>query len=359
MAAGSGFDQELRRHSFTWLVTGAAGFIGSHLVETLLELNQNVIGLDNYSTGSRDNLADVARLVGSPLWKNFRLIEGDIRDPETCREACQGVDFVFHQAALGSVPLSLQDPVLTHHVNVSGFINILLAAKDASVRRMVYASSCAIYGDNSHLPLCEFEQVRPISPYAASKAANELYAQAFYHSYGFPVVGLRYFNVFGERQDPNGPYAAVIPKWIKSMLNGESVRIHGDGSNTRDFVYVGDVVRANIAAALTTAKADGSVYNVAAGYPTSLNELHKTLVDHISAFGCTEPLKAQYGDARPGDIVHSQASIARSQEDLYYNVTDLSTGLRRAMAWYAGQMEDLEFHKPAENTFLQSTLPKL
>lgn len=356
MTATGVFDRELQMHSFTWLVTGAAGFIGSHLVQKLLELNQKVVGLDNYSTGSRDNLTDVEGMVGARAWKNFSMFEMDIRDLETCKRACQGADFVLHQAALGSVPLSLHDPILTHDVNVGGFINMLIAARSANVQRFVYASSCAIYGDNSNLPLAESEQARPISPYAASKAANELYAQAFCKSYCFPIVGLRYFNVFGERQDPNGSYAAVIPRWIKCLLEGEAVRVHGDGWNTRDFVYVQNVVQANISAAMSEGCASAGVYNVAGGCPTSLNELYKLLALHASELGRVPPPKVQYGDPRAGDIIHSHASIERSLDDLDYQVTDLASGLKRAMAWYASQSIEVSYPEVIDASYLQTTI---
>jgi UDP-N-acetylglucosamine 4-epimerase len=316
-----------------WLVTGAAGFIGSHLVEALLAANQFVVGLDNFSTGRRQNLKPFSS-VGDG---RFTLLEGDIRSPDTCREACRGVDYVLHEAAQVSVPASMEEPVTTHDINVTGFLHLLLAARDQHVQRVVYASSCAVYGDSAHLPLKEDEPPRPLSPYAASKLANEIYAGSFARSHGLPAIGLRYFNVFGPRQDPKGVYAAVIPQWATAMIHGRPVGIFGDGSTTRDFCYIANVVQANLLAA--TVELDGvshAVVNVAAGVRTSLNELFALLqtmllpdYPHLADF------QPAHRDFRPGDIRHSHADITKARQLLGYTPGHtVEGGLRAALAWY-------------------------
>lgn len=328
---------ELRRHRRSWLVTGAAGFIGSNLVERLLSLGQRVIGLDNFSTGYRHNLDDVRACVGEAAWAGFEFIEGDIRDLETCRRACDGVDYVLHQAALGSVPRSLADPITTNASNVTGFLNMLVAARDARVKRFVYAASSSTYGDHPGLPKVEDRIGRPLSPYAVTKYVNELYADVFQRCYGIECVGLRYFNVFGRRQDPNGAYAAVIPKWIGQLLAGERCRINGDGETSRDFCYIENVIQANLLAAMVEGEGvTGEVYNVAVGDRTTLNQLYGAirdgLVQHRPELAGLEP---EYGDFRPGDVRHSQADVSKARTRLGYAPThDVRRGLGEALEWY-------------------------
>jgi UDP-N-acetylglucosamine 4-epimerase len=319
-----------------WVVTGVAGFIGSNLLEELLGLKQNVVGIDNFSTGHRTNLEEV--LAGS-LARNagFRMVEGDIRELDTCRTACEGADYVLHHAALGSVPWSMDDPLRTNAVNVDGFINMLVAARDARVKRFVYASSSAVYGDILDYPQLEERLGRPLSPYAASKSINETYALAFQMSYGLQAIGLRYFNVFGRRQDPAGAYAAVIPRWIASLLRGERCRIFGDGETTRDFCYVANVIQANLlAATIEDVNATGQSYNVACAESVSLNQLFHMMRDKLAQ---EEPhLSAatpQYDPFRPGDIRFSGASIEKAQRLLSFSPThSVDQGLAEALEWY-------------------------
>jgi UDP-N-acetylglucosamine 4-epimerase len=311
---------QLRESPRRWLVTGAAGFIGSHLLETLLRCDQAVVGLDDFSTGHRHNLDEVRSLVSAAQWARFGFIEGDIRELRTCREACSGVDFVLHQAALGSVPRSLADPLTTHAVNVDGFVNMLVAARDAAVGRFVYAASSSTYGDHPDLPKVEERTGRPLSPYAATKLVNELYAEVFARCYGIDAVGLRYFNVFGPRQDPLGAYAAVIPKWIAAMLEGAAVEIHGDGQTSRDFCFVANAVQANVMAALATPAAGrAEVYNVAVGERTSLLRLHELLAMNVARVRPeVAPGPPRFGPFRPGDVRHSQAAIDKARRELGY-----------------------------------------
>lgn len=322
----------------TWLVTGAAGFIGSNLVEELLALGQVVVGLDNFSTGHRSNLDEVlnAHPERAP---RFTMIEGDIRDLDVCRAACEGADYMLHHAALGSVPWSVADPLTTNAVNVTGFVNLLVAAKDAGVSRVVYASSSAVYGDAAEQPQVEAHVGQPLSPYAASKAADETYALSFQRSYGLESIGLRYFNVFGRRQDPSGAYAAVIPRWITNLLRGEPCTIFGDGETTRDFCYVANVVQANILAATTDARATAQVYNVACGESVTLNELFAMLRDHLLAEGADVSYATpQYGEFRTGDVRFSCASIDKARELLGYSPSHpVDAGLAEARAWYVRQ----------------------
>ena len=322
-----------------WLVTGAAGFIGSNLVEHLLKLGQIVVGLDNFSTGHRQNLADVRSCVGDEAWARFRFIEGDIRDMAACHAACAGVDFVLHQAALGSVPRSLEDPITSNASNVTGMLNMLVAARDARVTRFVYAASSSTYGDHPGLPKVEDRIGRPLSPYAVTKYVCELYAGVFQRSYGLETIGLRYFNVFGRRQDPDGAYAAVIPKWVMRLLRGEPCRLHGDGETSRDFCYIDNVVQANVLAATANGPATDEVYNVAFGQRTTLNELFALIRDGLVPYSPdvagAEPL---YGDFRPGDVRHSLADIAKARERLgYAPAFSVADGMRLALGWYAGQ----------------------
>jgi UDP-N-acetylglucosamine 4-epimerase len=321
----------------TWLVTGAAGFIGSNIVETLLRLNQNVIGLDNLSTGRADNLAQVRGAVGSKYWRNFRWTKGDIRDPGICRRATRGADYVLHQAALGSVPLSLEDPISTNDSNVNGFVNLLWAVRANGVKRFVFASSSAVYGDETRMPQIENRIGRCLSPYATSKRINELYADVFARCYGLEIVALRYFNVFGPRQDPNGAYAAVIPKWIAAMLASEPICINGDGSTSRDFCYVSNVVQANLLAATTkNPKAVNQTFNVALGAQTNLNELFELLRNCLSKTNSyISECKPRYGKFRPGDILHSRASIVQARRLLGYEPShSFRQGLDEALDWY-------------------------
>jgi UDP-N-acetylglucosamine 4-epimerase len=320
-----------------WLVTGAAGFIGSHLLETLLSLNQTVVGLDNFATGYQHNLDQVRELVSAEQWARFRFIEGDICNPDDCNAACAGVDYVLHQAALGSVPRSLENPIATNAANVSGFLNMLVAARDAKVARFVYAASSSTYGDHPDLPKVEDRIGKPLSPYAVTKYVNELYADVFARCYGLESIGLRYFNVFGPRQDPKGAYAAVIPKWIDAMLKGETIYINGDGETSRDFCYVANAVQANLLAATTVnPEAVNQVYNVAAGQRTSLNELFTLLNSAIGGHDGSEQSKqCSHGPERVGDVRHSLADISRAQELLGYKPTfEAKERLSAALQWF-------------------------
>lgn len=323
-----------------WLVTGAAGFIGSHLVENLLAFGQEVTGLDNFSTGFRRNLSLVSESLGTRRAEKFRFIEGDIRNAEVCRMACDGVDYVLHQAALGSVPRSLKDPLTTHSVNVDGFVNMFLAARDAKVERFVYASSSSVYGDSPILPKKEDEIGVPLSPYALSKRMNEEIAQVYGNVYDLKAIGLRYFNVFGPRQDPEGPYAAVIPRWFNAMIQGASPVIYGDGSTSRDFCYVANVVQANILAALAGDKEEGSpwgqIYNVACGDRTTLKDLFEMIKEAAKERGVdVSDIPPTYEDFRPGDITHSLADVAKAKALLGYSPShDIRRGLTEAAEWY-------------------------
>jgi UDP-N-acetylglucosamine 4-epimerase len=335
---------DLPQHPKTWLVTGAAGFIGSNLLETLLRLNQRVVGLDNFDTGHQRNLDEVQTLVKPKQWGNFSFINGDIRSLADCQRACQGVDYVLHQAALGSVPRSVADPITANSTNISGFLNMLVAARDANagkgVERFVYAASSSTYGDHPALPKVEDNIGKPLSPYAVTKYVNELYADVFAKTYGLQSIGLRYFNVFGPRQDPNGAYAAVIPKWIASMISGEPIYINGDGETSRDFCYVSNAVQANLLAATTCKpEAINQVYNVAVSDRTSLNELYAQLRNQLL------PLRSRLKDSNPvhrdfraGDVRHSLADISKAVSILGYIPTHrIGQGLELAMPWYLGQ----------------------
>ncbi len=321
----------------TWLVTGVAGFIGSNLLEALLRLGQRVVGLDNFATGHRRNLAEVEAAVGAAAWSAFRFIEGDIRSPETCREACTGVDVVLHQAALGSVPRSIAQPLESHATNVTGFLNMLVAARDAKVGRFVYAASSAAYGDHPGLPKVEDLIGRPLSPYGAGKHMNELYADTFARCYGLASIGLRYFNVFGARQDPQGAYAAVIPAWLAAMLRGETVYINGDGETSRDFCYIANVVQANLlAASVEGAAAVNQVYNIAVGGQTTLAELFELLRSALARRDASIAIAPPvHRDFRAGDVRASLADIGKAKALLGFRPThDLREGVEQAIDWY-------------------------
>jgi UDP-N-acetylglucosamine 4-epimerase len=328
--------QQLGQHSHHWLVTGAAGFIGSNLVEALLKLGQRVTGLDNFATGHRHNLDQVKESVTQEAWTKFNFIEGDIRLPADCARACEGVDFVLHQAALGSVSRSIDDPITTNDTNVTGFLNMLVAARDAKVRRFVYAASSSTYGDHPDLPKKEDVIGNPLSPYAVTKYVNELYANVFGRTYGMETVGLRYFNVFGPRQDPHGAYAAVIPQWVAALIRNQALRINGDGETSRDFCYIDNVVQANLLAAMAAPEAVNQVYNVALNERTSLNQLYAMMRDLLrERFPHVDGHAPQYVDFRRGDVRHSQADIGKAAALLGYAPTHrIGEGLRQAMDWY-------------------------
>ena len=337
--------EHLKSNQSTWLITGVAGFSGSNLLEKLLILNQKVVGLDNFDTGHQYNIdqaiEDASKKTGKNLSNNFKFINGDIRELSDCQQACNGVDYVLHQAALGSVPRSIEDPINTNRANIDGFLNMLVAAKDEKVKRFVYAASSSTYGDHPNLPKVEGEIGSPLSPYAVTKVVNELYANVFAKTYGFKTIGLRYFNIFGKRQDPNGAYAAVIPKWVAAILNKEDVFINGDGETSRDFCYIDNTVQMNLLAA-TTSNDDAidQVYNVALNDRTSLNRLYQMIEDRL--IQRTSGLKKKgpvYRDFRAGDVRHSQANIDKAQTLLDYQPKYMiSEGLDEAMDWYVDNL---------------------
>ncbi|MHA3114581.1 Vi polysaccharide biosynthesis UDP-N-acetylglucosaminuronic acid C-4 epimerase TviC [Acinetobacter sp. ANC 4635] len=330
--------KQLEAEPKKWLITGVAGFIGSNLLETLLKLNQKVIGLDNFSTGHQYNFDEVKSLVTSEQWKNFTFYKGDIRNFEDCQKVCVHVDYVLHQAALGSVPRSIADPVLTNSANITGFLNMLVAARDAKVKSFTYAASSSTYGDHPALPKIEENIGKPLSPYAVTKYVNELYAEVFARTYGFKSIGLRYFNVFGKRQDPNGAYAAVIPKWTAAMIRGDEVFINGDGETSRDFCFIENTVQANILAATTQNEdAKNQVYNVAVGDRTTLNDLFNAIKAALSENGVSYNKPPIYRDFRTGDVRHSQADISKINQNLsYQGKYNVFQGIREAMPWYIG-----------------------
>lgn len=337
MNAYESITSHLRSHPSRWLVTGVAGFIGSNLLETLLQLDQHVVGLDNFSTGFQYNLDEVCNAVTSEQWQRFQFINGDIRNPDDCQTGCSRVDYVLHQAALGSVPRSIEDPVTTNANNISGFLNMLVAAQDAGVRRFVYAASSSTYGDHPDLPKVEDRIGNPLSPYAVTKLVNELYAGVFAGTYGFKPIGLRYFNIFGKRQDPDGAYAAVIPKWFAGLLKGETVYINGDGETSRDFCFIENCVQANILAATAEkSEAANQVYNVAFGERTTLNQLYRLIQERVAVkkpeAASAEPV---YRDFRAGDVRHSLADISKARELLgYVPESSVRQGLDKAADWY-------------------------
>ncbi|OTG71218.1 LPS biosynthesis protein WbpP [Acinetobacter sp. ANC 4218] len=328
--------EQLKQAPKTWLVTGVAGFIGSNLLETLLKLDQTVVGLDNFATGHQHNLDEVQSLVTAAQWAKFTFYEGDIRNLEDCQKACAGVDYVLHEAALGSVPRSIADPITTNAANITGFLNMLTAARDAKVSSFTYAASSSTYGDHPALPKVEENIGKPLSPYAVTKYVNELYAEVFARTYGFKTIGLRYFNVFGKRQDPNGAYAAVIPKWTAAMIAGDDVFINGDGETSRDFCFIDNTVQANILAATTADDAaKNQVYNVAVGDRTTLNDLYRAIQAALAENGVNYTKDAVYRDFRAGDVRHSQASIAKIEQALRYAPEfRIDAGIQLAMRWY-------------------------
>ncbi len=325
----------------TWLVTGVAGFIGSNLLESLLRLDQRVVGLDNFSTGKMNNLGEVEGTLSASQWQRFSFVEGDIRDLDTCRAACRGVSYVLHEAALGSVPRSIEDPINSNASNVTGFLNMLVAARDAGVKRFVYAASSSTYGDHPGLPKREETIGKPLSPYAVTKYVNELYADVFARTYGMETIGLRYFNVFGPRQDPEGAYAAVIPRWIRAMIRGDAVYINGTGETSRDFCFVENVIQMNLLAAATAdPEAVNQVYNTAVNARTTLNELYDKLRDRLLPhFPHLRDAKPVYRDFRPGDVLHSQADIGKAARLLGYEPSHtIDAGLDAALPWYMANL---------------------
>ena len=335
--------ESLVNEAKTWLITGVAGFIGSNLLESLLLLNQKVVGLDNFATGFQHNLDEVRSVVTAEQWQRFNFMEGDIRNLADCQTACADVDYILHQAGLGSVPRSIADPINTNETNISGFLNMLVAARDAKVASFTYAASSSTYGDHPALPKVEEAIGKPLSPYAVTKYVNELYAEVFARTYGFHTIGLRYFNIFGKRQTPDGAYAAVIPKWTAAMIQGDDVYINGDGDTSRDFNFIENAVQANILAATADDDAKNQVYNVAVGGRTTLNTLFTALKDHLSINGIDYSQAPIYRDFREGDVRHSQADISKIQSALGYDPQfDVVQGVKKAMPWYV--------------TFLQNSL---
>ncbi len=333
----------LKEKNKRWLVTGCAGFIGSNLVETLLKMGQKVTGLDNFSTGYQHNLDQVQASVTPSAWKQFELITGDIRDMEVCRTACEKKDMVLHQAALGSVPRSITDPVTTNETNITGFLHMLVAARDAGVKSFVYAASSSTYGDHPNLPKQEDIIGNPLSPYAVTKYVNELYAKVFSSTYGMRTIGLRYFNVFGPRQDPSGAYAAVIPLWFSALIQGKKVFINGDGETSRDFCYIDNCVQANLLAAMARDDAVNQVYNVAFGQRTTLNELFHMIRTRVAKTfpGCKD-VEPVYREFRPGDVRHSLADISRAKKLLNYDpMYSVRQGLDLSAQWYLENLRDI------------------
>jgi UDP-N-acetylglucosamine 4-epimerase len=323
----------------SWLVTGAAGFIGSNLVEALLDCGQDVVGLDNFSTGYRSNLQDAeASGTRRPGHGNFRFVEGDIRDRNICADAVRDVDHVLHHAALGSVPMSIDDPIASHEVNLTGFINLLDASRQAGVKRFIYAASSAVYGDADRLPNIEDQSPDPLSPYAATKLANEIYAAVYARSFGFKATGLRYFNIFGPRQDPNGAYSAVIPRWIAAMISDSPITIYGNGETTRDFCFIANVVQANFLAALAADEVQGQVFNIALGHKTSLLELFEIIKDGLSKHQIQYVLPPSFDSFRPGDILHSEADVSKAKKMIGYDPPySVADGIAAAIPWYLSQ----------------------
>lgn len=323
----------------TWLITGVAGFIGSNLLETLLILNQKVVGLDNFATGHQHNLDEVQGLVTKQQWQNFKFIEGDISDYQTCQQAVTKVDYVLHQAALGSVPRSIADPIISNTANITGFLSMLQAAKEEKVSSFTYAASSSTYGDHPALPKVEENIGNPLSPYAVTKYVNELYASVYARTYGFNTIGLRYFNVFGKRQDPNGAYAAVIPKWTSALINNHELFINGDGETSRDFCFIENVIQTNILAATASDEARNEVYNVAVGDRTSLNTLFLSIKHALEVNGISYSKEPIYREYREGDVRHSQADITKISRLLgYMPKFKIADGISKSMPWYVKKL---------------------
>ncbi|MCG9632635.1 NAD-dependent epimerase/dehydratase family protein [Vibrio sp. Isolate30] len=332
--------QELLESPKVWLITGVAGFIGSNLLEKLLQLNQTVVGLDNFATGHQHNLDEVRCLVSKKQWSRFCFIEGDIRNFKECQQAVQGVDYVLHQAALGSVPRSIADPLTTNSSNITGFLNMLEAAKVEKVNSFTYAASSSTYGDHPALPKEEANIGNPLSPYAVTKYVNELYANVYARTYGFKSIGLRYFNVFGPRQDPNGSYAAVIPKWIDAVINNKDIQINGDGETSRDFCYIDNVVQMNILSAVATMDVKNEVYNVALSDRTSLNELYQLITSKLEEIGIHYSKRVYYNDFRHGDVRHSQACIKKAEVKVGYTPNvKIEKGIEYTAKWYKNNIK--------------------
>lgn len=342
MTAYRSLIEDLIKKPRTWLVTGVAGFIGSNLLEHLIGMNQQVVGLDNFATGYQSNLDEVRAIVTQDQWKNFTFIKGDIRNLDDCQKACSGIDYVLHQAALGSVPRSINDPIATNATNISGFLNMLVAAKDQAVKSFTYAASSSTYGDHPALPKVEDTIGNLLSPYAVTKYVNELYADVFAKTYGFHAIGLRYFNVFGQRQNPNGAYAAVIPKWTSSIIQGDDVYINGDGSTSRDFCFIENAVQANLLAATASTSAKNQVYNCAVGDRTTLNELFSMIQDALIENGVNRPNLPIYRDFRAGDVRHSQADISKAISLMAFEPEWLiGAGIKKAMPWYVRHLSSI------------------
>jgi len=330
----------LNNNSHRWLITGAAGFIGSNLLEFLLQNNQKVIGIDNFSTGNERNLLQVKEIVSDNAWKNFQFYEGDICDYDLCLKTTAKAQYVLHQAALGSVPRSIKDPISSNKSNISGFLNMIMASKENKVKRFVYAASSSTYGDHPDLPKVENKIGKPLSPYAITKYVNELYSDIFSSTYDFHSIGLRYFNVFGKRQDPNGAYAAVIPKWINAMIQGEEINIFGDGFTSRDFCYVDNAVQANILAAISSIS-KSEVFNIAYGDNTNLNNLYEKIKENLKLNKINYELKPVYKDFRDGDVRHSQADISKATNILGYSPKfDIDRGLKEIIPWYINSLNN-------------------
>jgi UDP-N-acetylglucosamine 4-epimerase len=326
---------KLKYKKYRWLITGVAGFIGSNLLERLLTLNQKVIGIDNFSTGYQANLNEVKHLVTKKQWSNFSFMKGDICNLKVCEKVCNNVDHVLHQAALGSVPRSIKNPIDTNQSNVNGFLNILVASKNAKVKSFTYAGSSSIYGDNPSLPKTESKIGKQLSPYAVTKYVNEIYAEVFFRIYNFNTIGLRYFNVFGKRQNATGDYAAVIPKWIDSIISNKTIKINGDGKTSRDFCYIENVIQANLLAAMSNINEKNNIYNIAAGKQTTLNELFNILINISSKFNINSAAKKKYLQFRKGDVRHSLASIKKANILLGYDPSySCKDGLLEAFSWY-------------------------
>jgi UDP-N-acetylglucosamine 4-epimerase len=333
-------EAELKSKPRRWLITGVAGFIGSNLLEYLLRLDQKVLGLDNFSTGFYANLKEVESIVSADQWSSFDFLEGDIEDLEVCMSACEGIDTILHQAALGSVPRSIKDPIASNATNINGFLNMLVATKEHSIESFTYASSSSTYGDHLALPKVENIIGNPLSPYALTKLVNELYADIFSKNFGINTIGLRYFNVFGKRQNPQGAYAAVIPKWASAIIRGDDIEIYGDGKTSRDFCFIDNVVQANILSALAKPEAKNEVYNVALGERTSLNQLYNYIRDSLEKLGIQYSKNPEYKDFRSGDIRHSEADITKAKNNLGYEpMHKISQGIEIAMPWYLKNLD--------------------